>query len=53
VDAASGSRFQNLAITLAIAIAAMAVVPPVPGHLIAYGRSVNSVELDQAIPVSR
>ncbi len=41
-DAAKGSRSQRLAITAALAAAAMWIVPPIPAHLIAYGRSVNS-----------
>ena len=41
-NAAQGSRRQRLAITAALAAGAMWIVPPIPGHLIAYGRSVNS-----------
>jgi len=40
--ASTGARLRRLAITATLAAAAMSIVPPVPGHLIAYGRSVNS-----------
>jgi spermidine synthase len=35
-------RLLTMAVALIIATAAFAIVPPVPGRLIAYGRSVNS-----------
>jgi spermidine synthase len=41
-NAAPRTRVLKLAVTGALAIAAMWIVPPIPGHLIAYGRSVNS-----------
>ena len=41
-NSAKGARVAKIAVTVALAGAAMFVVPPIPGHLIAYGRSVNS-----------
>ena len=38
----NGHRVLRLALTLMLAVGAMWTVPPIPAHMIAYGRSVNS-----------
>ena len=49
----NGAAVRRLARGRVVTAVALWIVPPIPGQLIAYGRSVNSWAFDHALPVSR